>query len=495
LGKVQMVRWLTGVLVATALLAAGCGGTTAQIGAGASSIVPASAPAFIAVDTDPASPQWRTIDALAAKFPDKQKGVDSIKDSLRKDSKLDWEKDVKPAIGKELDLVWLDFENNGQNFVGLMQPANDAKFKQMVAKGNASEKDPSNRVVYDTFRGWTVLASEQATIDSFEKASNSEANSLADDQAFKQSMQRLGKDAVLRAYVNGKFLTNLARRYGGAQIKPYLDKVGTLDWLALRTGATADGIGLDAIVHGTPGKLFKGIPSSSAFSPKLLGRVPENALIYLTFHGSKNMFAGLQKNALFNSPQYRQFAKSLADIGRVLEGENALYVRPGTARTPGTPFAIPEVTLISTPAKGTDGTAVIDRMVERFAGTPPLAERVDGTPVHAMADNGLGLYYANIDGKLVVTDQPSGIRGLKNGGKPLSKSAEFKDVADASGLPGKTYGFLYVDISSSIPFGEKLASQRVPAEIARNLKPLRSAVEYAASRTHELQVTFFLRIK
>ena len=53
----------------------------------------------------------------------------------------------------------------------------------------------------------------------------------------------------------------------------------------------------------------------------------------------------------------------------------------------------------------------------------------------------------------------------------------------------------YVDIRSSIPFGEKLARQRVPGEIARNLKPLRSAMEYAVSHTHELQATFFLRIK
>lgn len=107
----------------------------------------------------------------------------------------------------------------------------------------------------------------------------------------------------------------------------------------------------------------------------------------------------------------------------------------------------------------------------------------------------LGLYYAKIDGKLVVTDQPSGIRGVKKGRESLSDSGNFKAAKDASGLPDKTDGFLYIDISSSIPYGEKLAQQRVPAEIARNLKPLRSALEYAASRTHELQVTFFLRIK
>jgi hypothetical protein len=52
-----------------------------------------------------------------------------------------------------------------------------------------------------------------------------------------------------------------------------------------------------------------------------------------------------------------------------------------------------------------------------------------------------------------------------------------------------------VNIRSGIPFGEELAQTRLPAEVARNLKPLRSAVEYAVSRSHELQVTFFLRIK
>jgi hypothetical protein len=46
-----------------------------------------------------------------------------------------------------------------------------------------------------------------------------------------------------------------------------------------------------------------------------------------------------------------------------------------------------------------------------------------------------------------------------------------------------------------VPYIEKLAHQHIPAEIARNLKPLRSAVEYAASHTHEVQVSFFLRIK
>ena len=84
---------------------------------------------------------------------------------------------------------------------------------------------------------------------------------------------------------------------------------------------------------------------------------------------------------------------------------------------------------------------------------------------------------------------------MKDRGESLSQSESFKDAADASGLPDQTYGFLYVDIHSSVPLVEKLARQHLPAEIGRNIKPLRSAVEYAVAHSHELQVSFFLRLK
>jgi len=486
------MRRLTGVLAAAALLAAGCGGTTAQPGTGASSIVPASAPAFIAVDSNPDSSQWRTIDRLASKFPDKQKAVDSIKQEMSKEE-VDWNKDVKPALGDELDFVWLDFENGGQNFVLLVQPHNAAKFKDFVDKANKAEDDPGNRAVYEKFRGWYVLAPAQTTIDRFERQSNAQG-SLAEEHSFTESMDRLGNDAVVRSYINGKFLMNLAQKYGGTQAQKYLDKLGTLDWIAARLGATSEGVGFDAIVHGTPGSLFRGASKSPAYSPKLLDAVPADALLFLSFRGSKNMFGGLQKNAFFqNAPQFRQFVQPLQQIGRVLEGENAIYLRPGTARSPSVPFAIPEVTLVSTPK--TAGTPIVDRMVKRLGGGSPRTQTVAGTRVHAMASAGVGLYYADVDGRFVVTDQPSGIRGLKGSGASLSDSKEFQQTKAAAGVPGKTWGMVYVNISASVPYGEKLAQRHIPAEIARNIKPLRSAVEYAASHTHEFQLTFFLRIK
>jgi hypothetical protein len=455
------MRWPTGVVAAFAFAAAGCGGTTAQVGSGASTIVPASAPAFVAVDADPTSAQWRTINELASKFPDKQKAVDSFKQDMRKED-VSWEQDLKPILQGELDFVWLDFNKNGEDFVALFQPKDEAKFKAFVDKANKSESDPGNRAVYEKFRGWYVIASDHATIDRFEQQSNSQATSLADDKSFAQSMDRLGDDSVVRAYVNGKFLMKLARQKGGAKIQPYIDKVGKLDWIALRMGATAEGVGLDTIVHGTPGSLFKGSSKAAAFSPKLVASVPADALVYLSFHGSKGMFNGLEQNPALSTPAFRQFAQPLKQIGRILEGENAIYLRPGQG--------MPEITLVATPPKGVDGGAIVDRIAP-------------------------GLYHANVDGKFVVSNKSGSLRAAKGSGKSLSDSDEFQQAKDASGLPDKTWSTLYVNIHTSVPYVEKLAGSHIPAEIARNVKPLRPAVEYAASHTHEVQVSFFLRIK
>ena len=134
-------------------------------------------------------------------------------------------------------------------------------------------------------------------------------------------------------------------------------------------------------------------------------------------------------------------------------------------------------------------------MVTRFAGAAPRSQSVGGTTVHSIASGGVGLYYADVGGKFVVSDQPQGIRSVNGSGKSLSDSDEFQQARDASGMPDKTWSTLYVNIHTSVPYIERLAGQHIPAEIARNVKPLRSAVEYAASHTHELQVSFFLRIK
>ena len=126
------------LIVAVALTAAGCGASD-EAASGGAEIVPANAPAFVTVDTNADSSQWRQIEELIEKFPDGDQGLRMLRASFEEDMKLDWEQDVKPALGDEIDLVWLDFEGRGTNVVAVTKPKDEEKFRAAVQKGNASD--------------------------------------------------------------------------------------------------------------------------------------------------------------------------------------------------------------------------------------------------------------------------------------------------------------------------------------------------------------------
>ena len=481
-----MMGRLVGLLALFALVLAGCGGTT-RPGSGAADIVPATAPVFVAIDTDPGSSQWQTVNELAGKFPDKQKAIESAKKSMRKEG-LDWDSDIKPALGREIDVVMLDFEYPGET-VALMQPKDKGAFERAVKKGNAS--DPTNKLVYEEFRGWEVMSDEQSAIDAFKQASESAKRTLAEDKVFTGAMDKAG-DGLVRAYVNGAKAMAAARRAAGPQGQSFVDKLGTLDWLLLRLRARSDGLGLDTIVHGTPGDAFKNRgPSASVGSLRKL--VPQDALLYFAFHGSRGMLGGLEGNPLLQQqPGFKKFADILRDVGSILQGENALYVRAPAGRR------LPEITFLASPGAGVDGAAVLDRVLNRFAkeiGGGPRRTRVAGVSARLVGPGNPAVLYANVGGKLVLTDYPSGIRFTKEGGKALTESGTYNETASSSGLPERPQIVLYVDIHSTVPAVERLANVSVPPEVKRNLAPLRSAVEYAVSRSHQLEVSFFLSIK
>jgi hypothetical protein len=478
------MRWLAGILATVALVAAGCGGTTSAP-ASAADIIPAGVPAYLAVDTNADSTQWERLNALAGKFPDKQRAVDSLKRDLTRDG-LDWDTDLQPALGSELDFVMLDFAHPHE-LVGLLQPKDEGAFKRAIEQ--AKKHDQSSKVVYDTFRGWTVVSDSQETIDAFERASDNANKMLSDDATFRRAMDKAG-DGILRGYVNGDKAMAALRKSMGAQGAHYFERLGTLDWLVTSLRAKQDGLAWDTIVHGTPGSQLKELQVTPS-NGSLERFVPKDALLYLAFHGTKGMFSGFADNPVLQQPGFAPLGKGLQQVGRVLQGENAVYVRAGGG-------SYPEVTLVASPGKGVDGVAELDRLFARFArdlGARPQKRTVAGVPARVIGTGDVSLLYANVGGKVVLSDAPGALSYAKQGGATVADSSEYRQAAKSSGLPGKPQAVLYVDIHSTIPAVERLAHARIPAGIRRNLTPLRSAVEYAVGRSHELQVSFFLRVK
>jgi hypothetical protein len=474
---------------ALALLGGGCGGTETA-GSGASGIVPAGVPAFVSVDADPGSAQWDTVNRLASKFPDKQKAVDDIKDSLNHEG-FDWEKDLKPALGPELDVVWLDFAGGGDNIVVLLQPSDDKAFERAVEKGNAKAKDPTDRAVYEKFHGWTLIANKQSLLDRFEAMADRADGTLDQDPAFTRAMRSTPDEALAKAYVDGRKVMDTISRQVTPDQRRFVRRLGSLDWATASVSASSDGIAFDTTVHGTLGELFGKGASTPAFDAKLPDVVPKDTLFYLTFHGTKGLFGGLENNPGFSTPQLAPVVEALGKLGNLLQGENALYVRPSSG-------GMPEITLIAEPKKGVSGRATLNRVLAKYArdlGVLPTSGRVAGVPASTLSAGDVNVHYADVDGKLVVTDSPAGIANVRHPGKPLTASDTYKDAVQTSKMPSKTHGFLYVDVRAGTGLVEKLSGTKLPAVVSRNLRPLRSAVEYAVSRQHQLSVRFFLRIQ
>ena len=131
------MRLKVGVLavITAAVVAAGCGGSadTTSAGSGGASIAPANAAAYISVDSNLDSAAWTKAKALLDRFPGKAEIIADLRSELEQEG-LDWETDVKPALGDELDVVWLDFQNDGESYVGMTRPQDAAKFNALLAK-------------------------------------------------------------------------------------------------------------------------------------------------------------------------------------------------------------------------------------------------------------------------------------------------------------------------------------------------------------------------
>ena len=121
---------------------------------------------FISIDSDLSSDQWQQLDKLLRKFPSYPQLLAEARSSLKEEAGLDYESDIKPALGDEIDVVWLDFAAGGTNVVALTKPDDPDALKRMIEKGN--EKGPDT-LVFEEQDGWFVLSDTQEKLDRFQE--------------------------------------------------------------------------------------------------------------------------------------------------------------------------------------------------------------------------------------------------------------------------------------------------------------------------------------
>jgi hypothetical protein len=486
------------LLASLALLAAGCGGETTPGSSsrpeGASLVRPVAL-VFVSFDSDLGSDQWKQVDALTKKFPDRDMAFTAIKQELAK-NKLDYDRDIKPALGSEVDLaIQVNANLTDVAVVGLTKPEDASKFKALVHKLNESD-DSGEQAVYREVNGWYALSDSQAHIDQILKRGD---KSLADESAFNDALGKLPDEALAKAYVNGPQFGKLAQRFqegkGNGFASDTTSGLTKLDFISAALSAEDDGLRL----HGATGGEGSSSLAEGDYESKLMRGVPADALAFLSFRGSKSvdqLKQQLETNPTFSQalPQIEsELGVKVADLLNLLRGEVAFYLRPGGA--------LPEFSLVLDTDNQSAALSTLDKLATRLAA---LAEgkvstsHEDGRMVKTIDLTRFAIRYAGLGDKILITSGLNGIGAYTASGSKLSDSADFKDAKSAAGLPSANSGFVYVDLKNAIALMESLAGlsgSSLPPKVAENLRPLRSLTAWGKRSDDTFTFDAFLEIK
>ncbi len=479
-----------GLLVAFVLAVSGCGSKKQASAAGGAEIVSASAPAFISIDSDLSSDQWQQVDELLSKFPGAEPLIAEARSSLKDDTGLDYEEDVKPALGEEINLVWVDFANDGANVVAVTKPKDAAAFRKMIEKGNSTGED---QLVFEEMDGWFILSDTLSKIARFREQSSS-GEKLSDDARFKDALAELPDDALVQVYARGEGILGAFEGLPGA-----VPELGPDQRPEFLSGAlTAEGSGFRLVGAGR----VEAEPKAQIepFESKLLGDVPGDAVAFLTFRGGDAFEQQMEKLEREGS-----FGQSLGELERMLgfdidslldlfSHEVGLYVRPGSP--------IPEVTLLVGAPDEQEVLGRVNETIEALTKALPtqpcqVPPEEAGVAVKCINLGVVQLRTAGFDDKVVLTIGADAISKLRDDGPRLGDDDGFRSARDAAGLPTESAGFMWVDLEDGIPLILGLADATgasIPADVRTNLEPLGSFLAWAESDGRSGSFTAFLQI-
>jgi hypothetical protein len=501
-------------------------------------LVPASAVLMISLDGDFGSEQWLTVQELIGRFPGGQELVDSGLADLAEEG-VDFEADVRPALGSEVDIAFLDLpldtassvegclegaqsgdlgdlpaecapsEPAEAKFVLLTKPADPAKLDALLAKVAAqSDEPPARRDV----EGWVLLAPTDAIID--EALAGRAQGSLADAPGFAEAMEELPGDAVAKLYVNGAPITAMLEQAitsdpqsAANPILGQLAGLGGLDLqsVALSLLASADGVRLDGVAR------TGGATAPAPFRTTLHGVAPDGALAFVSFANIRAPIEQLLEAIGQSQPevdaQLGQIETFLGisieqDLLPLLEGEHALYVRPG--------LPIPEVTLLLSPADPTAAVATLDKVVGAagaivavqggsetpFASKQTQIGDVTARQLDFTGEVPVSVFYAAVGDNLVVTTSVAGIADLQTGGR-LADDPAFQHALEVGDVPAEASGLVFVDFPKVLNLLRALPLENVDEDGQKALDALGalgSLVFYATGEPGVSRVSGFLEI-
>lgn len=483
------VALVTGLAVVTA--GCGGGGDGASSAAGAD-VAPASVPVFISVNTDFEGDQITTFKTLLDKFPGSDGLLRMALAELEQED-VDFEQDVKPALGAELDIVLLDLGQGGEapdpEAVALLQPDDPAKLDALL------EKDTDGTpIVKEEVDGWTVLAESQASIDRFKEMRSS--GTLADSGRFADAMEGLPDDALARAYVNADAIVKSYQATGAPLSAQAFDQLFPNGVPSVGGTVSAEEGGLRLQATG------KTTQPTDMFEASLPGELPAGAIAYVGFNNlAKGVREGLKSAGEANDQfdqQLGQIELALGlsldrDVLPLFEQEGAIAVYPAASGS-----GVPAIQLVMVVDDPDQAIQTIDKLLARaaqFSPGIPTPESIDigGVKAKAVEYQGTTIIYAGFDGKLVITNAADTIEAMQASGERLADDQTYSTAQENADVPGETNGIFYVNLNSAFELVE--AQEEQPPQVQENVEPLDSFLLYSTADDGRVTVSGFLAIE
>jgi Protein of unknown function (DUF3352) len=503
-GRLRVFLVALAAALATAL--AGCGGEgDGGAPADGAEMAPATAALFVAINTDFEGDQWQAAEELVTQFPASEDAIASFREELENDG-LDFEQDVKPALGSEVDIVALTVEDLEQEaLVGLTRPSDREKFEQLAEQGD----EP---FVYEFVDDWAVFAQDEATIDAFLEARD--GDSLAEAERFAETTGGLPEEALATVYVSGEALTEEYEAAATPEDREVVECAlgdGGIPSMAFSLGAEDDGARLSGAI------VAPNLATPEEAGSELVDEVAGDALVFVSVRG-----LGEQLRELFRCMRgaNEEFNDGLAqaelglgvsieeDILPLFGEETAIVVYPppegAEPVSPAIPFAIPTAAFVTQVEDEERALATADRIAERVTSLADATEvevlDIAGVEARRVATGGpVDVFFAVFDGKLVVATSPEGIEAAQGDDARLTDDEAFSGAREAAGAPDETTGISYADVADGIDYFLELyesgESEAIPPDVRGNLEPLRSLFFW--SETDDDRYTFegFLEIE
>lgn len=429
------MRLRLAALLGVALLAA-CGGDETSTASGAG-VVPADAAAYVEIDSSLDSEQWQRVEDLYGRVaPGKPFFLEDPRQDFLPEG-LSFEDDVEPALGDTVVLAWPKGGDEGRDVVLLTQPDDVGKWRSLI---DEAAKQEDERYVLGEKDGWHAVAENQAALDAILEGDGS----LAGDDGFAAALEQLPDERIATVWARGDVFDEAV---------PLLPQGGKPEWVAAAAEAREDGPALTLAVRAPDA-------GGEAYRSERVEQAPSDALALLSFEPDAY------------GEQLERLPAPFRDLVAELEGEGAIWVRPGSG--------LVEVTGV-------------------FGARDPGRARAALDRLRALVPQGLPaeLRTGVVDGDVVVTTGPSVEAAVREPSESLGESDDFRVAREAAGMPDETSGFLFVDVADALPLLglAGLAGVELPRELTDGLRALRSLTVWSEGSGDSGRVTLFLHIQ